>query len=137
MIALPIKYIDYDGVEREEKFYFHLSYADLVRLELDDKGGFKAKMETLIKSENQKEIWNTIEEIVKMASGKKSPDGRRFDKSYEAKADFIESEAYSSLIRSLLQDANYASEFINGLVSTADKPQAAQNILAPQIGVVK
>ena len=64
MIALPIKYVDYDGVEREEKFYFHLSYADLVRLELDDKNGFKAKMETLIKSENQKEIWKTLEEVV-------------------------------------------------------------------------
>lgn len=137
MIALPIKYIDYDGVEREEKFYFHLSYADLVRLELDDKNGFKAKMETLIKSENQKEIWKTLEEIVSMASGKKSPDGKRFDKSYEAKADFLESEAYSSFIKSLLRDANYASEFINGLVSTADKQQGTLNLQAPQIGVVK
>lgn len=137
MIALPIKYIDYDGVEREEKFYFHLSYAELIRLELTGKDGFKAKMQRLIESNNQQEIWNTLEEIVRVSVGKKSPDGRRFDKSYEAKADFLESEAYSSFIRSMLENATYAAEFVNGLIATSDKQAVNQTIPAPQIGVVK
>lgn len=137
MIALPIKYVDYNGTEQEEKFYFHLSYAEIIRLELDDKNGFRAKMQTLIESNNQKAIWDTLEEIVRMAVGKKSPDGKRFDKSYEAKADFLESEAYSSFIRSMIEDSTYAAEFINGLVSTSDKQAVNQSIPAPQIGVVK
>lgn len=137
MIGLNIKYTDYDGVERNEKFYFHLSYADLIRLELTDKDGFRSKIQKMIDSEDQQEIWRTLESIVQQSVGKKSLDGKRFDKSYEAKADFLESEAYSSFIRRMIEDANYAAEFVNGLIKTADKQIPHQSIPAPQIDMVK
>ena len=138
MLGLPIKYTDYNGVEREDKFWFHLSYADLIRLELTDKDGFKQRIQKLIDAQDQQEIWKTLEDIVRMSVGKKSPDGRRFDRSYEAKADFLESEAYSSFIRSMVEDSNYATTFVNGLISTADRPQTASSP-APtaQIDLVK
>lgn len=137
MIGLSIKYTDYDGTQREEKFYFHLSYADLIRLELTDKDGFKQRIQKMIDTEDQQEIWKTLESIVQMSVGKKSMDGRRFDRSYEAKADFLESEAYSSFIRSMVEDANYAAEFVNGLIATSDNKPAGNSIPAPAIDVVK
>ena len=39
MLKRTIKYEDYNGVEREEDFYFNLSKAELTEMELSQKGG--------------------------------------------------------------------------------------------------
>ena len=125
MIQRTIEYIDYDGEVRKETFYFHLSRADIYRLEIQNDNSFTKKIQKLIDSQNQAEIWRIFENIVEMSVGKKSADGKRFDRSREAKADFLESEAYSEFIDMLMtgnhgKEPDFASDFINGLVSTAD-----------------
>ena len=39
MITKVIKYTDYNGVEREEKFLFNLSKAELMEMEMGTTGG--------------------------------------------------------------------------------------------------
>ena len=39
MYKRPIKYVDFNGVERNEDFYFNLSEAELLKMELGKAGG--------------------------------------------------------------------------------------------------
>lgn len=139
MISRTITYTDYNGEEQTDTFYFHLSKADVWRLEIGNNMQFTEKIERLMKEQNQAEIWKIFESIVEMSVGKKSVDGKRFDRSYEAKADFLESEAYSQFIELLIsgdygKNPNYAADFINGLVATAEAPtQKGPAIPAPQL----
>lgn len=121
MITETIKYVDYDGNQREDTFYFNLSQADLVRLEVKDNRGFKAMIDEVIASKNTERIWEIFEQILAMSVGKKSADGRRFSKRYEDKADFLESEAYSEFVVKLIRDPKFAADFINKLAEDANR----------------
>lgn len=121
MITETIKYVDYDGNPREDTFYFNLSQADLVRLEVKDNRGFKAMIDEVIASKDTERIWEIFEQILAMSVGKKSADGRRFSKRYEDKADFLESEAYSEFVVKLIKDPKFAADFINKLAEDANR----------------
>lgn len=121
MITETIKYTDYDGNPREDTFYFNLSQADLIRLEVKDSRGFKAMIDEVIAAKDTERIWEIFEQILAMAVGKKSADGRRFSKRYEDKADFLESEAYSEFVVKLIRDPKFAAEFINKLAEDANR----------------
>lgn len=109
-------YIDFDGNERTEDFYFNLSEAELARFELSESGGLSKMIEKISQEKDAKKMWDLMEEIVQLSCGQKSPDGRRFDKSPEAKANFIETPAYSDFILELATDSQLATDFVNGLV---------------------
>ena len=132
MISRTIKYTDYDGEPQEDTFYFHLTRADIWRLEIGTNGKFRRMIERLVEEKNQAEIWKIFEDILQTSVGKKSADGKRFIRNDEAKAEFLESEAYPTLIEMLItgnhgEDPNYASDFINGLVATAEAPAPIQD----------
>lgn len=138
MISETIKYIDYNGNEREDTFYFNLSKSEIWRLEIGEKGEFTKRIQAMSSEMDQSKIWNLFEEVVTMAVGKKSEDGRRFDKSPEAKAEFLESEAYSEFLEMLLtgdhgKDPQFAEKFLNGLISSA----SANTSNAANLQVVK
>ena len=61
MITKTIKYIDYNGVEREEKFLFNLSKAELMELEMGTTGGLA---ETIQKIVETKEIFIVQQSIL-------------------------------------------------------------------------
>lgn len=116
MIKKTITYVDFDGHERTEDFYFNLTKAELAELELSTEGGLQKRIEGLIQSQNGGEIIKLFKEIINMAYGVKSPDGRKFQKGPEILADFTQTEAYSTLFMELATNADAASAFINGIV---------------------
>lgn len=125
MISRTIPYIDYNGNKREDTFYFHLSKADIWKLEIGENGALTNRIQAIANEPDQSKIWKMFEEIVGLAVGKKSADGKRFDKSPEAKADFLESEAYSEFLEMLLtgdhgKDPEFATKFLNGLTKSAE-----------------
>ncbi len=135
MIYRDITYTDYNGEERTDRFYFNLSRADLIRMQFSDKDGFEKKIQRIIDSHDNEQIWNTFEDIVYRAVGEKSADGRRFDKSVEAKKNFVDSEAYSEFIYMLMtgnygKDPEYAAKFVSSLVDqeSIDKVMAKMNV---------
>ena len=90
-------------------------------------------------SEDNEAIWDTMEKVLRMSVGKKSPDGKKFDRSKEAKSDFFDTEAYSEFIQMLMtgnngKDPTYAADFFNGLIATATPPTKAE---AAKIELVK
>lgn len=121
MLKKTIKYTDYNGVEREEEFYFNLSKAELVELDLRQAGGFEAYVKRLTKTEDRDEIVDLFKKIVGMAYGEKSDDGRRFIKSKELTEAFEQTEAYSELFMELISSEEAAAQFINGVIPKADK----------------
>lgn len=117
MLKRTITYEDFDGNIRTEDHFFHLSQAELIKW-LTTPGDYTLdkKIERLQNERNGREIMNLFDELIIMSYGKKSLDGRRFDKSDEVKKDFLETEAYSTLFSELVTDANKAAEFINGII---------------------
>ena len=120
MLAKPITYTDYNGVERTETFYFNLSQAELIDMQLGGKDGlYSNKLQKMIDNPDAAAIVATIKEFVLKSYGEKTDDGKRFIKSPEISEAFMQTEAYSQLITELLSDDAKSSEFILGIMPQA------------------
>lgn len=116
MLKKTIKYTDYNGVDRTETFYFNLSRGELIELELSVNGGFTEMLDKIIQSQDAPEIMKWFKKIIMMSYGVKSDDGKRFIKSDELSEAFVQTEAYSNLLMSFMEDASTAAEFVNGIM---------------------
>ena len=124
MLKKLIKYTDYDGRERSENFYFYISKAELMEMELGTVGGMQNLIQLIIDKQDIPKIMEAFKTIILKAYGEKSPDGRRFIKSKELSEAFSQTEAYSNLYMELVTNGDAAAAFINGIVPT-DVAQAA------------
>lgn len=118
MIKKTITFPDYDGNTRTEDFYFDLNEAEIAELNLSVEGGLKQKVERITQTQDRKQLIGIFKEIILMAYGEKTPDGRGFRKSQELIDNFTSTKAYAQLFVELATNAEKASEFINGIVPT-------------------
>lgn len=116
MYTKTIKYTDYNGVEREENFYFNLNKAELLKMEMSKKGGLAEMINRIVQSQDAPAIMEVFEDLILKAYGEKDAEGKRFVKSDEISQAFKQTEAYSILFMELATDANAASEFINKII---------------------
>ena len=116
MLKKTITFEDFDGNERTEDFYFNLTEAELTDLELSVSGGFGSLIDKITKTQDVPEIMKIFKQIIKLAYGIKSPDGRRFEKSEAIYNDFAQTNAFSQLYMELASDEQKASDFINGIL---------------------
>ena len=123
MFKKTITYKDYNGNERTEDFYFNLSKAELMEMEMSMAGGMEAMLQKIIAAQDTSKIIEMFKKIILKAYGEKSDDGKRFIKSPELSKAFSETEAYSIFFVELAQDAGKASEFINGIIPSGLKPK--------------
>lgn len=131
MLKKTITYKDYNDVERTEDFYFNLSKAEAMEMELSITGGLTEMIRKIVAAQDTPTIIATFKQIILKAYGEKSADGRRFIKSEELSKAFSETEAYSILYMELATDANTAAEFVNGIVPKDVDAPAAQPALKP------
>lgn len=124
MLKKKIAYTDYNGVERSEDFYFNLTKAELMEMEMSTVGGFTEMVQRIVAANDAPSIIKIFKELILKAYGEKSPDGKRFIKSKEISDAFSQTEAYSQLFMELATDANAAADFVNGLVPNENKPNA-------------
>ncbi len=117
MYKKTINYVDFNGVSREEDFYFHMTEAEMLKFEFSEQGGITSILESLIQAEDTFKMLELFERLVRMSYGKRSVDGRHFEKKTSYSDDFIASEAYSTLFMEFMQDADKAAEFVNGMCS--------------------
>ena len=117
MIVKTVTYTDFNGNERTESFWFHLSRPELTEMLLGIDNNIETYIKTIIKSENYYELVKIFKKLLLEAYGEKSGDGRRFIKLPEKTKEFSESEAYSVLFTELTTNEEKASEFVNGLIS--------------------
>lgn len=127
MLKEQITYVDYNGNERTEDFYFNLTKAETMEMELSISGGLAEMIDRIIKAQDQPAIIQIFKEVILKAYGVKSPDGKRFIKNDEVRAEFEQTEAYSILFMRLATDAKAAAKFINGIVPNEGKQAIVQN----------
>jgi hypothetical protein len=127
MLKKTITFEDFDGNEVTDTFYFNLTKAELVELEVSSKGGFAEMLKRIVASKDGQEIIDNFKKIILMAYGEKSDDGRRFIKNQELRDAFQQTNAFSELFMSLATDADVAAEFMKGVVPAdlleSDQPQ--------------
>ena len=116
MLKKSITYTDYNGTERTEDFYFNLTKAEIMEMELSTTGGLAELIQKIVKEQDAPAIIKIFKDLVLKSYGEKSPDGKRFIKSKELSTEFSQTEAYSQLFMELATDADAASKFVNGIV---------------------
>ena len=116
MLKKTIEYTDYNGTERKEDFYFNLTQAEIMEMEMSTVGGLAEMMQNVVKAQDAPAIIKIFKDLVLKAYGQKSPDGKRFIKSDELSTEFSQTEAYSQLFMELATDADAAAKFVNGIV---------------------
>lgn len=134
MLRKKIKYVDFNDVEREEDFYFNLSKAELMEMELGTTGGFSEMVKRIVAAQDQPTLMKIFKDFILKAYGEKTADGKRFMKIDEngrpLAANFEQTEAYSVLYMELITNADAAAEFINGVVPADIAKQAAEHPMA-------
>lgn len=116
MLKKSITYEDYNGESVTEDFYFNLSKAELVELEVSHVGGLSESLKNIVATEDGGEIIREFKNIIMKSYGQKSPDGRRFIKNDQLRQEFESSEAYSVLFMDLVTNAESAAEFVQGIM---------------------
>lgn len=124
MLKKTIAYTDYNGTQREEDFYFNLTKAELMEMEMSTSGGLAEMIQNIVKAQDAPAIIKVFKDLVLKAYGEKSLDGKRFMKVDEngtpLSIAFSQTEAYSNLFMELATNTEAASEFVNGIVPKMD-----------------
>ena len=115
MYKITKKYTDFNGVEKEEDFYFNLTRADILKMELSEDGGMDKRLDRLVKTQDMKEAIKVFEGLLLLSYGVKTDDGR-FVKSEEARQKFMSSAAYSEIYFDLATNPDEAQRFVEGVV---------------------
>ena len=138
MLKKSITYTDYNGTERTEDFYFNMTRAELMEMELGTTGGMTEMIQKIVAAQDAPAIIKIFKDLVLKAYGEKSADGKRFIKSDEISTAFAQTEAYSQLFMELATDADKAAEFVNGIIpaeaakklAEAEKNEATANLMS-------
>lgn len=116
MLKKTITFTDYNGVEHTEDFYFNISKAELLEMELGTSGGYTDMIQRVVASKDIPTIMGIFRTFILKSYGVKSDDGVRFKKSEELTRAFTESEAYSELLMELCTKADAAVNFVNAVI---------------------
>lgn len=116
MLKREITYEDFDGNQRTEDFYFNLTKAELVRLELSETGSFSEMIKKIIASKDNREIIEQFQKIILMAYGIREEGGRRFIKNQQVREEFEQTNAFSELFIELATNEESAAAFMRGIV---------------------
>lgn len=127
MIKETIKYTDFNGNERNEDFYFNLTKAEIMRMEMSTQGGLAERINRIVAAQDTPAIIAVFEDLIQKSYGVKTPDGRGFLKRAEDLEAFMATEAYSELFMKLATDADAAAKFVNGIVPASMAKELASN----------
>ena len=122
MLKKTITFNDFNGKAVTKEFWFHLSKAELIELEVSFDNGLSEYINKLIADGNNRGVVKLVKEFIARAYGVKSEDGLRFIKTEENLAKFMESEAYSVLFCELLENEAEAVAFMTGIAPATQKP---------------
>ena len=123
MIKKTISYVDFNGTQRNDDYYFHLSVPEATRFAARfGEQGWEAGIKKIVESGDLTEVLDLFEDIILTSYGQKSPDGRTFVKNKEMREDFSNSEAYAQLFEELVTSGDAMTQFAKGIgMSTAQQ----------------
>lgn len=128
MIKKTVTYKDFDGNERTEDFYFHLTEQELTEWELSVDGGLSGVLTRIINSKDNKKIVEIFKDLLLRSYGVKTPDGRGFIKNEEVLNDFKYTQAFSDIYMELATDDKAAADFVNGIIPAGLVEKAREEV---------
>lgn len=138
MYVKEMEYTDFNGVTRKEKFYFNLTKAEILDLELGKAGGLTEYIKKIVEAQDTPTIMELFKSLLLKSYGVKSDDGRRFIKNDQVREEFAQTQAFSDLYMLLALNDEEASKFVNGIVpedmrvSEEQKQQFAKELIPSQ-----
>lgn len=135
MYVKEMEYADFNGVKRKEKFYFNLTKAEILDMELGKTGGLTEYIQKIIEAQDTPSIMALFKKLLLKSYGVKSEDGRRFIKNDQVREDFEQTQAFSDLYMLLALNDAEASKFVNAIipedmkVSDEDKAKYVKELL--------
>lgn len=139
MIKETISYEDIDGNSKTMDAYFHLTMREMRQLLKD---GIQEKLDAVTSGKaSTDDTFDLIDILIKTSFGKRieSNGEARFVKDPELTEEFMNSDAYDSLLGKLMSDEKFATRFFSGLVPKALSERmnaisngAAQSALTPE-----
>ena len=97
MFVYNSNYVDYNGVERKEDYYFNFTESELLDAEYDEGGSLSSILTKIIKTKDQGALIRMFKHIILNSYGEKSSDGKRFIKSEELSTQFSQTEAFNMM----------------------------------------
>lgn len=128
MIKKTVTYKDFDGNERTEDFYFHLTEQELTEWELSVDGGLSGVLTRIINSKDNRKLVEIFKDLLIRSYGVKTPDGRGFIKNEDVLNDFKYTQAFSDIYMELATDDKAASEFVNGIIPVSLAAEARKEM---------
>lgn len=117
MLKKTMTTVDFGGTERTEDYYFNLTKAEIMEMQLCTDGGFVETVKKIVEAKNQLELTRLFKKIICASYGVLSPDGRKFVKNQQVLDDFMATQAYSDLYIELLSgDGKAAEDFVDGIL---------------------
>lgn len=130
------------GEAKERTYYFNLTKAELMEMELGVEGGLQEYIKKIVEAEKTPQLVELFKKLILMSYGEKSDDGMRFIKKaadgHRLSDDFEQTDAYSELFTELATNAESATAFVNGILPANLQEQLADaqkngNAYPPQI----
>ena len=126
MIKWHIKYTDYDGVQREEDFYFGLNKAEIIEMNFSKDGGYEKYLRRIVDEQDARSLLAEFKHLICISYGVKSDDGKRFVKSKELTDQFLQTEAYAELFTELANNTDSITRFVNGILPDEVRKKAEE-----------
>jgi hypothetical protein len=132
MLKKTITFENLDGEQVTRDYYFNINKAELLSLQLSEKGGLDKKLEKIQQEDDYNGLFEFIKTLILLSYGEKDDDGIKFIKArngIKLATEFEQSEAFSELIMELISSADALNAFVNGIIpkdvaATANKLQA-------------
>lgn len=124
MLKKTITYTDYNGLEKTQDFYFNLTKAEIMKMEMSTHGGLAELITRIVAAQDTPAIIKIFEDLICKSYGVKTPDGKFLKRAEDLEA-FMATEAYSELFMELATDADAATKFVNGIVPAEMTKQIA------------
>lgn len=122
MFKKTIEYIGYNDKPATGVFYFNLSTAEMIKLEMSTMflsedgesttGGLQQHIQEVIDSRSGKRIIDMFDMFIDASYGVRSENGLKFTKNAEVLADFKSTPAYDALFMELVTDASAGARFV-------------------------
>jgi hypothetical protein len=116
MLKKTMTYTDFDGNERTEDFYFNLTKAEVMEMEMSETGGYSKLLEKIVAEQDSRKIIKNFKELILKSYGEKSLDGKKFVKSTELSEGFAQTNAFNDLAVELYTNAESAAAFVNAII---------------------
>lgn len=116
MLKKTMTTVDFGGTKRTEDYYFNLTKAEIMEMELSTEGGFSEMIKRISAAQSQLELVKLFKSLLCKSYGVLSPDGRKFMKNQAILDDFMATQAFSDLYMELTTDTEKAIAFFEQIL---------------------